>query len=228
MPHRKRLSAPEQYPIERKDNTYVIAGRGPHTEEQGIPLAVLLRDVLGYADTVSETKEILQERNVQVNGRVQTDPQFTVGFMDVISIDRIDKDFRVLVNEQGLVFIEIDDSEQTLYRVQDKTTLQGGQTQLNLDGGENIITDEDIDTQGSLLIDLEDRDIQQELPLAEGSIVYITGGQHVGEIATIQDVNIVRGSQSNRVNLANDDSEFETIVDYVYVIGEDESEVAIE
>lgn len=225
MTHQKRLSAPRHYPVERKDAAYVITGKGPHSEEEGVPIAVLLRDVLGYANDLSEVQQILSSRNVTVNNTVETDPQRTVGFMDVISVDRLDKDFRVTVDKDGLVFQEVDDGDRRLRRIEDKTTLKGDRTQLNLDGGENRIVEEDYDTRGSVV--LKDGEIVNGLPLEEGAQAYIIAGQHVGEIAEVQDIKTVRGSQANRVTLESDDGTFETIEDYVFVVGDDEPEVAL-
>ncbi|MDY6777185.1 MAG: 30S ribosomal protein S4e [Candidatus Nanohaloarchaea archaeon] len=228
MTHQKRLSAPKHYPIERKQNTYVATGEGPHSEDVGIPLVVFLREVLGYAESSSEAKEILESRNVRVNGRVETDVQRTIGFMDVISIEKADKDFRVLLDSDGLVFREAEDPETRIRRIEDKTTLNGGVTQLNLDGGENQVVDDEYDTQSSVVIDTEDQAIQHELPLEEGNQAYIIGGRHVGTVATIQEHEVTRGPQSNRVTLETEDGEaFETVEEYVYVIGEDEPEVTL-
>jgi small subunit ribosomal protein S4e len=227
MAHQKRLSAPQHYPVQRKGNAYVIKGGGPHSEDEGVPVGVLLRDVLGYADNVDEAQEILNSRNVHINGAVESDVHRTVGFMDVIEIDKIDTTYRVLVNETGLVFQEVSDSDNRLHRIEDKTTLKGGHAQLNLDSGENLVTDEAYSTRGSLLLDLSSGAVQKELPLEEGKLAYITGGQHVGELATVQEVNTVRGPQSNKVVLENDENEFETVVDFVYIVGDDDLEVEL-
>lgn len=227
MKHQKRLSAPENYPIRRKDGTYIAAGRGPHGKEDGIPVVVFLRDVLGYAETASEAREILNARNVRVNGRVRTDPNSMIGLMDVVSIDRIDKSFRVLIDEKGFVFREIEDDNRRLYRVVDRTTLSSDRTQLNLDAGENIVTDEEYDTRGSVLVDLDSHEIEGAFPLEEGNTAFVIGGSHAGEIADIVSVEEVRGPQDNIVELEGEDGTFETVMDFVFVVGGDEPEVEV-
>ncbi|MDI3502608.1 MAG: small subunit ribosomal protein S4e, partial [Archaeoglobi archaeon] len=47
-------------------------------------------------------------------------------------------------------------------------------------------------------------------------------GTHIGELARIKEIRIVRGPQPNRVLLSKDGEDFETIEDYVFVVGEDE------
>ena len=62
--HQKRLSAPKSWPVERKTETFTVkADAGPHGEE-GVPLLVLLRDVLGYADSRKEARYALNQDNV--------------------------------------------------------------------------------------------------------------------------------------------------------------------
>lgn len=228
MAHQKRLSAPKHYPIDRKDQTYIVKGSGPHSEETGFPLRMLLREVLDYANNAAEVDDILHSGNVAVNGRTVTNASVTVGFMDVISIDVIDTDYRILQTSEGLAVQEIDDSDVRLYQVRDKTTLQGDVTQLNLDAGENIETDDAYETKSSLLVDLDSGDIEESYELDAGNVAYITGGKHVGTVATIEETETVPGSQSNRVTLETDDGEtVETIEDFVYVVGDDEPAVEL-
>ena len=54
--HQKRLSVPNSWPIERKTETFPVkADAGPHGEA-GVPLLIVLRDVLGYADSRKEAR----------------------------------------------------------------------------------------------------------------------------------------------------------------------------
>lgn len=228
MAHQKRLSAPQHYPIKRKENTYIVKGSGPHTEDEGFPLRIFLRGVLDFARDAQEVDDILHDGTVVVNGRTVQNADLTVGFMDVISIDKIDTDYRVLQTADGLAVQEIDDSGQRLYRVEDKTTLKGGITQLNLDAGVNIETEEAYETTSSILVDLDETKIEAAYELTDGNTAYITGGKHVGTVATIIETTIVPGSQSNKVELETADGKtFQTIEDFVYVVGDDEPVVEL-
>lgn len=230
--HQKRISAPKSYPIERKDGSYVVKAEGPHRLGEGLPVAVLLRDVLGEAESMSEVTQAMAAGKVLVNGKTRANPRSTVGFMDVVSFPDIDTHYRVLVTKTGFRLVEIDGdaAEQKLVRVDDKTTLQGGVTQLNLSDGNNIETDDaDIGTKGSLLVSLPDLDIEDEVPYEEGALAYIRGGKHVGELATIVSIDVQPGSQENTVTLESaDNGEFETVERNVYVVGDDEPVVDID
>ena len=53
--HLKRLPAPRHWPIKRKEGkftTRVIPG--PHPKEHSLTIALILREILGYADTMRE------------------------------------------------------------------------------------------------------------------------------------------------------------------------------
>ncbi len=229
MTHQKRLSAPKHYPLERKNGKYVVAGKGPHSKNNGVPISVLLRDVLGYAETAAEVKKILEEKNVSVNGKFVDDPGHMIGFMDNIVIDKVDKNYRVLVDKNGLVFKEVEDVNKRIYHVRDKTTLKGGKIQLNLDAGENFLPEEDgFKTGSSIIIDIEKEEIVKDIGFEEGNLVFITGGSHIGEIATLKEKIQLPGSQDNKVILEKEDgSEFETVEKYVFMVGESKPEVEI-
>ncbi|MFB6294755.1 MAG: 30S ribosomal protein S4e [Candidatus Nanohaloarchaea archaeon] len=221
--HQKRMSAPRNYPVERKEGAYVVTAQGPYEAEEGVPVAVLLRDVLEYVDTLAEVKQVLADGRVLVNQRKRSEPGSNVGFMDVVSFPDLGEHYRVLVTGDGFELVPADDTaEQKLVRVDDKTTLNGGTTQLNLYDGNNIETDEEVSTQSSVLVSLPDLEIEDTVERAEGNIAYITGGQHVGETATVQAVNVQPGSQQKTVTLASDDGEFQTVEGNVFMIGRDE------
>lgn len=227
--HQKRLSAPRTYPIDRKEGTYIAKGEGPHPIDAGLPLVVVLRDLLEYADSESEVKDVLSQEKVLVDGRVRRNPQYTVGFMDVISFPDIDEEYRMLLNAQGFVLQEAGDAETKLVRVEDKTTLKGGVTQLNLHDGNNIETDDGYDTKSSLVVTVPDLDVEDEIAFEEGNTAYITGGQHAGTVATVTDIRKRPGGQERRILLETDDGEqVETVESYVYMIGEDGPEVDID
>lgn len=224
MTYNKRLSAPKNYPIARKTEPYVVAAQGPHPAEEGLPLTVVLRDALGYAETAAEVRQVCSQGKVLVNERVQKNPRTTIGFMDTLRFPDIDEQFRVLVNQQGFVLlpIEEDAAARKLARVDDKTTLKGGVTQINLYDGNNIETDKDVDTKSSVLVSLPDLAIEDAIPLEEGVLAYVRGGRHIGRVATVQEIEVGRGSNPNRVTLEADGDTFETVERNVYVIGQDE------
>jgi small subunit ribosomal protein S4e len=83
--HQKRLSAPNSWPIERKGETFTVkSGAGPHGQE-GVPLIILLRDVLGYVDSKKEARYALNEGSVQINGQQIRDEARPIGMFDILA-----------------------------------------------------------------------------------------------------------------------------------------------
>jgi len=83
--HQKRLAVPNSWPVERKTNTFTVkAGAGPHGEA-GVPLVVLLRDVLGYVDSTKEARYALNNDSVLVNGDAISDEQRPIGMFDILA-----------------------------------------------------------------------------------------------------------------------------------------------
>lgn len=227
--HQKRLSAPKNYPIDRKSTTYVIGGKGPHPTDDGLPLLVVLRDVLGYADSKKEANQVMGDGKVLVDGTPRKNPAYTVGFMDVISFPDMDEHYRVLFDTRGFLLKEVEDSDLKLARVKRKTTLKGGVTQVNLEDGNNLEVDDNHDTKSSLVLSLPDKDVEKEIAFEEGNVAYVKGGKHAGTLATITEITEERGGQQRTVTLeTEDDEEFKTVERNVFMVGEDEPEVDVD
>lgn len=227
MSHMKRVTVPRTWPVERKTHKWSLhPSVGPHPIEQSIPLAFVLRDYLHYADTAAEARHIIASRQVLVDGTVRTDPRFPCGLMDVISFPEADEHYRVLVDAKGtirLVPVNADDATWKLCRVQNKTTVKGGATQLNLHDGRNIMAEQEYGTGDVVRLAVPDQDILETFPFAPGSIAMVTNGKHAGEIATITTVNITRSSRPNVVKLEG----FSTIEPYVFVVGMEKALVTV-
>jgi small subunit ribosomal protein S4e len=150
--------------------------------------------------------------------------------MDVVSIPDAEDHYRVLYDQHGriaLLAIDEDEANSKLARIEDKTQVPGGNTQLNLHDGRNVVVKEDTYSTGDVIrITLPDQDIADHFPLDDGAPVYVTGGTHIGQAAEVTGHRVVRSSAPNLVSLENEES-FQTIEEYVFVVGADEPEIEI-
>ncbi|MDK2892415.1 30S ribosomal protein S4e [Methanohalophilus sp.] len=227
--HQKRISVPRSWQISKKSNKWITATRpGPHNKNQSVPLAVVLRDMLGIVNNRAEAKRILSKGKVQVDGIVRKDLRFPVGLMDVISIPETNVSYRVLFDNKGrLVLKQLDGIEKIkLCRINNKTYVKGGKVQLNLNDGTNILGSNDYNTKDSVVLSLPDKEIVKHIAYKEGNLAMIVGGGHTGELGTIRAINKVSSSKSNKVSISGK-SDFDTIEDYVFVVGETEPEINI-
>jgi len=230
--HLKRLAAPRQWSITKKTSKWAPATvPGPHAKDASVPLLVVLRDYLRVCDTNREARSILDAREVLVDGKVVTDPKHGVGLMDVVSIPKVDATFRVLLDTRGkLALTEMQKANAgwKLCRIQDKSIVTGGVTQLHLHDGRNLVVKEAPYKTGDVLrIKLPEQKVMEHFPLANDAHAFITGGTHVGENARIAGVEVSRGPRATVVQLKDGDVSFSTVKDYVFVVGKDKPEIRL-
>ncbi|MDS0475505.1 30S ribosomal protein S4e [Natrinema sp. 1APR25-10V2] len=222
--HQKRLSVPKSWPVERKTETFTVkADAGPHGED-GVPLVVLLRDVLGYVDSRKEARYALSEDAILINGDSINDEQRPIGMFDIVAFPGRDEYYRVFPDEGGrLALTEIDEdaAQSRLGKIEGKQQVPGGDTQLTLHDGTNVIVDDDeYETKDSIVVDNDDKSIVAHFPYEEGALVTAVRGNHGGKIGEIDAIDVTPGSGPNRVGVSTDDDGFETVEEYVVVIDE--------
>lgn len=221
--HMKRLNAPRTLRLHRKEKTWTIrASPGPHKITESIPLGLIIRDYLGMCDTLREAKHILNNNEVYVDGVMRKDYKFPVGLMDIVTIPKGKKQFRMIFDQRGkltLVPISSADAEWKLRRIEKKTTLPGKKTQLNFHDGFCLIVEKDEYHSGDVLrIGFQDKKINEVYPRTKGTVALITGGSHIGELATIDEVEIIASSKSNLALMKGANS-FTTLEEYVFPVG---------
>lgn len=229
--HLKRLAAPRTLRLHRKEEKWTIrSSPGPHALDKSIPLGLIVREYLDLCDTYKESSRIIANGEISVDGIVRKNHKFSCGFMDVISIPKLKKDFRVLLDRRGnltLVDIPSENAEWKLCRIEDKTITKGNKIQLNLHDGRNIIVKKDeYKTRDVLKFSLSDKKITEVYPFDKGTVAMIIGGSHSGQIANIVDVEVVASSKPNLAKMKGD-TEFSTITDYVFPIGKTKPVIAL-
>ncbi len=236
MSHLKTLKAPKTWGIKRKEKKFVISLLpGPHNKKHAMPIAILLRDVLGFASSLKEVKRLINDKEVLVDKRKVKSHKFPVGFMDVIEFPKIKKYYRITLNEKGRLWpIEINEAENNkkIVMIINKTKLKKGFTQLNLNDGRNIkLADKEAKkykTEASLLIQLPEQKIIEYMPFEKGMKVMILAGKHAGEIAKIKEIIEYKGPQKNKVALIGENNkEYDTLENYAFVVGKEKPAIKI-
>lgn len=239
--HLKREVAPRFWPIHRKEFHWTVKPRpGAHPTAQCIPLAIVVREMLGYAKTRREAKQIISQGKVKVDGKVRKDDVHTTGLMDVISISEIGRHFRILPSQTGLILHPIADAESEfkLCRIEDKTTVKNGHIQLSLHDGRTMLVrvgdpqspEEDVyGTLDTLKIKLDDQSILDHMKIAEGMFSIFTGGKNIGRsgrIVSVEDIGLKR--RKSLVTIEDERGEkYQTILDYVFILGEEKPSISL-
>lgn len=78
----------------------------PVSQCNKIPIVLVAHDVfegnrLKYALNGRETKAIVMQRLIKVDGKVRTDATYPAGFMDVITIEKTGENFRLIYDTKG-------------------------------------------------------------------------------------------------------------------------------
>jgi len=240
--HLKRKAAPKFWPIHRKEFIWTVKPKpGPHRTSSCMPLALIIRDVLGFAKTLREAEAIISQEKIMVDGRVQRSELFPAGLMDVISIPDVEKAYRILPSEKGLVLhpIEKEETGFKLCRIEGKTVVDGGHIQLNLHDGRNVLIrvkdpkkpEEDVyRPMDTLKISVPSQEITGHMKLAEGALAIIIGGKNAGRhgkvVALEERTDQKHRNQVITVEDANG-KRFQTTLDLVFVIGDNEPSISL-
>ena len=196
---------------------------GPHKARESVPLVVLLRNRLNFALNSTEVTSILAQRHVKIDDRVRTDPKFPAGFMDVVSIPEIKKNYRLLFDTKGrFKVLEISEKEAgfKLCRVRVSSLGPGGIPVVHCNDGRTIrYPHPDIKANDTVKVDLKTGKIVSFVKFDIGNTAMVTGGHNIGRVGTITRREHHHGSFEiiHLKDAAN--REFATRIDNVFPIG---------
>ncbi len=232
----KRKPAPRFWPIHRKELPWILKpSSGSHSLQSCLPLTLVLRDILGVAQTRREAKMILSEGKVLVDGKIRRKDDFPVGLMDVISMPEADKYYRVMPSHKGLVLNPISKEEANfkLVRVEDKTTVKNG-VQIALHDGSNMLVkvadpkkpiEVAYETFDILKVTYPEKQVASTLKTKEGNLAVITGGKNIGKSGKIVEIEKTQAKKRRQALVVVEDEKgvrYQTILDFIFSIGETE------
>ena len=218
--HLKRLAIPRSWPLPRKTTIWVTRPRaGAHSLERCMPLNIVIRDVIGLARSTREVRTILHNSLAKVDGRVVKDTRRGIGVMDVLTLG--EDNYRCVLDTNGRLRyrpISAEEAGWKVCRIEGKSTIKGGKTQVHLHDGRNIIVDDASEhkTGDSLKISLPERKVIEHIKFGEGTRCMLVGGIHVGKLADVTSFTVKRSSMPNEVEFEG----FGTITDNVFTVGD--------
>ena len=231
----KRKPAPASWPIHRKEAVWVVKpSSGTHSLDKCIPLTLVLREMLGVAQTRKEGKLILTEGKVMVNGVVYKKDDIPVGLMDVIALPDSGKYYRVIPSKHGLVLTPIskEESNHSLLRVENKSTVSNG-VQIALHNGSNMLIqvadpknpiEVPYETFDILKVTYPEKTITETLKTKEDNLAIITGGKNIGKVGKIIEIEKTVAKKRRQALVMIEDEKgvrYQTIMDLVFSIGKD-------
>lgn len=229
--HTKKLSAPNKWRIKRKTNTWVTSPAPGAHDKKGMPLLLVLRNVIKAVNSKKEARVALNRREILVDGKEGARYNTTVGLMDVISLPKEKKHYRITLGDKGkydVIQVKKKESNKKVCGVTHKSLIKKGKTQITLHDGKTLITKKKVSVGDSVLLKLPDNKVKKTIKNKRGARVLVTGGSHTGETAKIQGYKEYKGVQPDKVELKNDEGkEYDTLKNYALVVGEKKAEVTI-
>lgn len=189
--HLKRQKSPKRWPITRKGTTFVV--RPKSKLNNGIPMLIILRDMLKLGENRREIKKAINVRNILLNTKPIIDDRIAVSLFDTITIVPEKKSYRLELNETGkFVVHEIKEAEsgKKVAKIVDKKILNGGKVQLNMNDGSNFISDLKCNVNDSIVIDFKKKKAEKCLPMHEKAKVFVFDGKHTGKRGTIEKIDL--------------------------------------
>jgi len=185
----KRQKAPKNWPITRKGTKYIV--RPSFDIQRGIPILIILRDVLEIAQNRKEVKKAIHMKNILLNDKVIIDEKIPCFLFDIIKIVPGKKYYRINLSENGKFKVEEineNESHHKINKILGKKIIKGKKIQINLSDGKNFLSDIKCKINDSVLIDLEKKKIEKCLVLKEKSEVIVYFGKYAGKKGIIEKI----------------------------------------
>lgn len=228
--HIKRINAPKRWDVLRKSYTFISRPNPGRDFTLCIALNVVLKELLDKTRTTKESKYLIKNQGVLVNGKIVHDEKSPVGFLDVVSFPALGENYRLLVNEKNKLFllkIKGDEVNLKLSKVWNKKNLSKDTVQLNCSDGRNFLLKandpvlKEINTNDSVLYTISDQKITQVIKLEKGAVVYLYKGKHIGNLVTVDDF------RGGNIIFKLDHETFETKKVYAFAVGREKPAISI-
>ena len=179
--HLTRKNMSNTWPIPRKGTKYIVVPS--HAKKHGIPLVIIIRNILELVKTKKELKKILIEEKVTVNERIAKKENISLLLFDTLGLKTMKKFYRVTLSELGKFALE-EISEKEL----NKKIVKGKKIQINLADGRNILSNENVSVGDSVIIDLKNNKIEKVIRLTDKSRVMIVQGKYAGKLGSVEKI----------------------------------------
>jgi small subunit ribosomal protein S4e len=221
--HMKRITAPRTWNVQRKTTKFITKPYpGAHKLDQALAINTFMKELIYITNTTKETKYVLTNDEVLVNGKRRRDFKTPVGFLDVITIKSINKNYVITIDNKGALKpkeINEKQAKQRLVKINGKTILGKDRIQLNTMNGENIIVKEKESQKykvgDSLITEIETLKILEHIPLKEKALVLVYTGKHSSKTGTIEEIN------QKTVTIKAEKETFETSKEYIIALNKE-------
>ncbi|MFT7615459.1 MAG: small subunit ribosomal protein S4e [Candidatus Woesearchaeota archaeon] len=225
--HLKSIAAPRTWPVSRKESVFVARPKSGKPMELSLPLVVVLRNLLKVCETTKQVKAALTAGHIKVANKLRKDCRYPVGLFDVVELVPDAKSYRLVLSEFGrlnVIPVAQKETARSLQQIRDIMLVKGGQTQISLRNGGNVIVDKKDASKyhvgDSVILD-ETNSIVKHIELKPGVYVQFSGGRHIGQFGTVETI------EHQKIIVKSEKKHIETLKQYAYAVGDKTSELTI-
>lgn len=222
----KRQLAPAFWDIKRKDGQFIVrTNPGGHSKTKSYPLGIFLRDVLKVVKTMNEAEKVLNQSKVKVDGVTRYDVNYPIGLMDVVELQGVESQSYRLVPKDSwiLSFINIEQSEKSLklLKIKTKHLVSNNKIQYGFHDGKTLLSDKSYKVGDTVVFDIENKKIIQEIKIEPGTLSLIISGENAGIQGKIDEIKQGTFSIPRRAVLSLESRIVELPTDMIIAIGKE-------
>lgn len=187
--HLKRQKIPKNWPIKRKGTKYLVRPNSNLTK--GIPILIILRDMLKVAQNRREVKRIIHSKQLLLNNKFVKDDKACAVLFDTLEIVPSKKFYKISLAKTGKFTteeIKKEESNHKISKIVNKKILKGKKIQINLSDGRNFISNVKCKINDSLLTNFKDKKVEKCIPMKEKGNAIAFAGKHAGIKGSIEKI----------------------------------------
>jgi small subunit ribosomal protein S4e len=211
--HKTRQLMPKTWALRKKGKKYISADGNSKT----IPLFVVMRDMIKNSNDRRDAKKMIKEKDIRINNKKVHDNKFPVRFGDIIQIENKTYILRLGENRKLQVKEIKEKQNKIVLKVINKKIRRDGNVQINCLHGKNyLVQDKEskkINVGDSIIINLDNKKIDEIIKLEEGEKVFVMTGKHTGKRGIVKKMDIERKS----AEIKTEDGEINILLKYLMV-----------
>lgn len=165
-----------------------------------------------------------REGLIKVDGSTRRDPRFPLGQMDVVTIEKTNEFFRILLDVKGRFNPHRIDAKEASFKLCKIVKKYIGKSKVPYivthDGRSFRFPHPDISVNDTIKVNLATKEIQSVFKFQNGASTYLTGGNNIGRIGILQSIERHPGSFDIAHVKDSTGSVFATRVGNVMIIGD--------
>ena len=192
-------------------------------------MTTILTIVLKKAGSIREAERLIKTNEILVDGRVVKDPKFPVGFMDVLSIPKVDEHYLITYDKYGRIQLQkIDAQKFKLCRIERKFVEKKGKKMIGLHDGRTQAADKDYKTGDVVKMAVPEQKILDHFEFKKGNTAYVIKGKHAGKTGKIKEEIKGTAARESLVVMEKEGETFNVPKRYLFLIGRDKPEIKLE